>query len=197
VGFFEGLLGGFQTRKGEVEKRNFDLGQQQSEKEAAIFQHLSQSDDPQIRTLALTGLLDSANPRRKSKGLKGWIGETEASPYLAQMSSLINTPVTEHGSYQLPGEAQGINGPIQGLPNVTPTIQHPPAGGASAAMPATSMVDANVQAGPPPAPMSYTQPPPTPFTTSRMRNVFLTGADKVKADKVAAAQGDIAGKSSH
>jgi hypothetical protein len=206
MGLFEGLLGGFQARKSEVEQRNFELGQQQSQKEAAIFSHLMTSDDPQVRTLALTGLLDSANPRRKSKGLKGWIGETESSPYLQQMSALINTPVEEPNpavgavppgaalpSATLPSRqsAAGV-----GMPSVQPAITEAPESGPagpSAGMPTTSPVQPGVT-GAPPTPVSYTQQQATPFTTSRMRNVFLTGADKVKADKVAAAQGDIEGE---
>jgi len=178
VGVFEGLLGGFTGRKSEVEAQNRAEAERAANREAAIFSSLMNADDPEVRSLALAGLLDSAKPRTKKSGLRGWIGEMESSPYMPQIQSLINTPVTEHKQIQLPGEATrpGLPGPIPGMDVVKPTIVTPPAGGApaSAGMSPTPMIDSKTQSAGPPPPQSYTQPPPIPYTVQKPRQVFLS-----------------------
>jgi len=189
MGLFEGLLGGFNERRGEVETRNRDEAERAANREAAIFSSLMQADDPEVRSLALAGLLDSAKPRKKKGGLRGWIGEMESSPYMPQIQSLINTPVTEHKQIQLPGEATrpGLPGPIPGMDVVKPTIVTPPAGGApaSAGMSPTPMIDSKTQSAGPPPPQSYTQPPPIPYTVQKPRQVFLSPEDKMMQTELA------------
>lgn len=191
--YLSGLLGGFLDRKAEVEQRNFALGQQASQKEASVFSTLMGSDDPEVRALAVTGLLDTANPRRKAKGLRGWIGETEASPYLEQMRTLINTPVTRTTATPLPGEAQGLPGPLEGVPLVKPTLMQTP-GAKPGAMPATSLVE-QTQAPQPQPPQTYQQSgPPILTSVTGPRQLFLTGADKIQADALAKELGELQGQ---
>lgn len=187
------LAGGFLDRKDHYEKIQRDQAADAQRREGLIFQHLLGSDDPEIQSLALTGLLDTANPRRKSAGFRGWIGETDASPYLQQVQQLIATPVVEQrrtlpsrqavgaSSLATPPPPQGAamsqsspvqpGGPTQEPPQMnTPPPQVPQLGG-----------------------MQMQQSPPQPYAVERARRVFLTGADKIKADSIAREQGEIEG----
>lgn len=208
MGVFEGLLGGFQARKSEIEAQNYERAQAATQRESQIFESLLGSDDPEIRTLALTGLLDTANPKKRKGGLKGWMGELEQSPYMESMRALINTPV-QTPNPAVGGLPPGATPPASGMtlpsrqsaqgvaaPNVQPSIQETPEQ-APAAMAAGSPVapagSPSAGTGAPPTPTSYTQAPPMPYSLARMRNVFLTGADKVRADTAAKEQGEIEG----
>jgi hypothetical protein len=191
VGVFEGLLGGFLGRKGEIEQQNLAEAQRASQREQAIFGALVNADDPEVRALAISGLLDSAQPRKKKGGLRGWLGEMESSPYLPQIQSLIHTPVTEQGTFQLPGEAEGLAGPPPGLSTVKPTIVQTPNPSAPAAQPTTSLVEQSVQ--PPPAPQTYVQPPPTPYSVSHPRQVFMGPLERFQQEAVAKAGADVEG----
>lgn len=193
MGAWEGLLGGFMDRKYAVEKQNYEQAIAAGEREQKIFSTLINSDDPEIAQMAMAGLLDSANPKKKKGGLRGWIGEVESSPYLSRIQALLQTPVTEKGSIQLPGEAEGMNGPIPGMPNVTPTITQP-AGNQPAGMAPTSMVDAKTQASAPPQPMTYTQPPPIPTTTQRPRQAFMSPYDRAMQAEEAQNRGGVRGR---
>ncbi len=190
---YQDLLSGFSQRKAEVEQENYQHSVEAGQTEQKLFSTLLGSDDPEIQRLAMTGLLDSANPKQRKKGLRGWLGELEQSPHLPAMRALINTPVTEQKSYQLPGEATGMAGPIEGLPNVTPTIQQTPAATGSAGMSATSLVDTPTRPAGPPPPLTYTQPPPTPYTVTRPRQVFMSPIEKYQQEAVAKAGADIEG----
>lgn len=194
------MLGGFQQRKGEIEARNIDEGRRAADQETKIFSTLLGSDDPEVQHLALTGLLDSANPRRKKGGLRGWVGETNASPYLSQVQALINTPkqVPNPAAGTLPPGADprgstlpsrqmsgGIAAPEM-QPQILETDQNP---AGSAAQPATSPVTG----GPPPTPTSYSQSPPVPNSISQPRQVFMDPIEKLRQQSVAKAGADVEG----
>jgi hypothetical protein len=188
---YQDLLSGFSERKAEVEKQNYDRSIAASEQEQKIFSTLLGSDDPQIQQLAMTGLLDSANPKKRKGGLRGWLGELEQSPHLAVMQALINTPVTEQRQINLPGEAKGLAGPPEGLQTVKPTIPQTP-GPNPAAMPATSLVDQKVDAGPP-TPQTYTQPPPIPYSVQHPRQVFLPPEERKFRDEMGQVSAEVEG----
>lgn len=192
---FSGLVSGFYDAKQQREAIARHEADQATAREQAIFQHLLSADDPETAHLALAGLLDSAQPRKKAGGLKGWIGETMASPYLAQIQTLLNTPVrTEEtvptGRSSLPS-TQMASG--MALPTVQPSITEP-AGDQPVAMPATSPTQAG---SPPPTPVRYTQAPPTPEMMKRIalrpREAFLPPMEKYKREQVAKNQADIEG----
>src|SRR5919201_3895453 len=88
------MLSGFNQRKGEIEAQNYAEAQRSREREQGVFQALINSPDPDIQSLAVAGLLHSAEPGRRKKGFAGWVGEMEGSPYLPQIQSLLNQPVT-------------------------------------------------------------------------------------------------------
>lgn len=174
MGVFEGLLGGFLDRKYAIEEENRRQGELASERERGIFSTLLNSEDPETQQIALAGLLDSANPRKKAGGLRGWIGETLESPHLARIRALSPTiseqqPVMTLPSRQMSGAQAG---PVQPtvLPGANPDYEiGDPA--------ATITQPSPVQPGaPPPVPTTYTQAPPSPSGMMRMvarpRNVF-------------------------
>lgn len=190
MGYFTGLLGGFNARKDQVREENFLRERESAAQESRIFETLMNADDPEIRSLAVAGLLDTANPRRKAKGIRGWIGETQASPYMERIRALMNTPVTETETTlpatRVPTAREPEPLPPSGRGNIPPApfdqlgpstpppapstympgvaqVTTPPAAAGSAAQPTASAVDPKVQAagGPPPlASTGIASPPP-------------------------------------
>lgn len=183
MGYLEGLLGGFMDRKYGVEAENRRSGELASERERAVFTHLLNADDPRTAQLALAGLLDSANPRRKAGGLRGWIGETMASPYLQQIQNL--SPTVQEEVEVPPPEPRIPTDPPHGV--VPASLEAPE----SAGMPPTSMVQPGA---PPPKPTSYFEPT-TPFTrmVTRPRQAFLSPIDKYTKEQIAKNRADIEG----
>lgn len=175
MGWMEGLLGGFLERKTGVEAENIRQAELASAREANLYQALLGSDNPEIVNMAVSGLLESAQPRKKKGGLRGWIGETEASPVFQRLQSYLQTPQqvpVEETRETLP--ARFGTGAAQ-APSVTPAVMEPPPAGAPAAMASGSPVSPSA---PPPTPWSYTQAPPQPYTlqtgmTSKLPMVFL------------------------
>ena len=174
-----------------MEAENRRQAELSSAREQSIFKTLLESPDPETQHLAIAGLLDSANPRRKSKGLKGWIGETQASPYLEQIRNLSPTVRTEE-------EVQGQTLPSTqmragaALPDVKPALTE------TAGEPDLGMApNAPVEPGaPPPTPVSYTQSPPTPATFTRIafrpRQVIMSPEQKAFTEAMGTAKAEAA-----
>lgn len=95
MGYIEGLLGGFTGRKREVETENLRLAEQANLREAKIYETLINSPDEETRSLAITGLLTSAQAPRRKGGLRGWLGEMEQNPALARIRDLVTIPVED------------------------------------------------------------------------------------------------------
>lgn len=213
MGYIEGLLGGFAGRKHEVEKENIRQADLAATREHGVYAALMNADDPEVRALALSGLLDSANPKPKKSGLKGWLGEREASPVHQQLLQLLKTPtlqqVTEPGPPTL-GSTQTA-GMMTGLPTgqspqmeqaETQAAPQPalttPQGQPNAGMSPNSPVQPG---GAPPTPVSLvqtsTQSPPTPTSITRMamrqRQPFLDPGAKLRQVAEEKEIGDITG----
>src|SRR5215831_7523889 len=92
MGWLEGWLSGFSDRHREYEKENLAQAQAALEREGAIYKVLLTSDNPAIRTAAVTGLLGQARPMRRKSGLAGWMGEMESDPLYPTLMKYINTP---------------------------------------------------------------------------------------------------------
>lgn len=144
--YLSGIVSGFQARKDELEQRRWAEEQQNNARESKIYEALIQSPDPEIQSLAFSGLLDSANPKRK-KGLQGWMGEMQKNPAMEGIRKLIQTPVTSTQQVQSgPPAAQGY-------------LPAPPSAAGSAALPTSSPTAGGA---PPPTPVSPNAglPPP-------------------------------------
>jgi len=193
MGYMEGLLGGFVGRKREVEQENIRQADLANQREGKIFEALLSSPDPEIQSLAAAGLLESANPKNRKKGFRGWLGEMEQSPTLGRVRQLIDQPV-QTGPGELPTLAH----------TEYPSIATPPPslGNAPAGMAAESLT----QPGAAPPPNMPTAPRPQPKAipatvgkppTFGPRKVFASPEDlslqKARGDARGEVEGDVAG----
>lgn len=91
MGWFDGLMSGFQHRHYALEAQQLRDAELRNEREARIFDRLLSSPDDEIKSLAAAGLISSAqNPKRKG-GFRGWLGEMETNPLVGQIQALIGT----------------------------------------------------------------------------------------------------------
>lgn len=181
-----GILSGFSGRKAEIEQQTLEESRASSAREQKVFEALVNSPDPEIQSLAVAGLLQSAEPRKRKGGLAGWMGELQGSPHLPKIQALLSQPVqTEE--------------PVLGLPSTQTSgyISEPP-GQTPLAQPETSPTEVGA---PPPRPVEtnlQTQSLAPPVvgmkTVSKPRQVFETPEQATLKTKKAAAQGDVEGQ---
>lgn len=117
MGYIEGLLGGFTTRRNDVFAENLRAEELAHERESAIYNTLLSSPDPEMRSLALTSLLDTAGGPKRAKGLRGFMSEVDRSSNLPAVRRLMQTPVTEQR--RVPSGQQ----PRQFIPTPPPSDQ--------------------------------------------------------------------------
>ena len=137
--YLSGLLEGFQAAREQRQLQSQEQDAQRRKQEGDLYQYLLQSQDPQIQSLALSGLFESARPGTKAKGLRGFMGEVEGGEIYPQIRSLMDQLVPEKA------------------PNSSP---NPPARPGSAALPGTSLVDPG---GMPEQALAAEPPPVSPF----------------------------------
>lgn len=89
MGFLDGFLGGVVDRRRQEELQNREDAQNAQVREDAVLQHLSTSDDPEIRALAVAGILDSTHPKRKQGGFGGWLGKVQSNPHMDRIRQLV------------------------------------------------------------------------------------------------------------
>jgi len=191
MGAFEGLLSGFAGRKAEVEAYNLDEAHRAQQREGKILDALINSPDPEIKSMAVAGLLHSAQPQKRKGGLRGWIGEMQESPYLEQIRGLVQTPRTV-----MEPTATGTT-----LPSVQTSgyLSTPPGQESSMAQPSTSPTEVGA---PPPSPVeTRLQSTPSAGITTytdrpvlRPREVFRTPEEQTRLTKTATAQGTVEGE---
>lgn len=160
--YFAGLAGGFSEAATEERQRRQAKAERDAQMEQSILGTLVQSDNPELQQIALTGLLMSAQPRAKAKGLGGWLGEVEASPALGSVRKWMARP----GAAALP-PASPVEPKAQ-APGRPVGLQFPSGETLGGPEPAS--------AGPMP---DATQGPP-PFT-----GIFMTEAQKAAARREA------------
>lgn len=209
MGWLEGLAQGFMARKGEVEQQNIRAGELAQQRETTVYNALLNSKDPTAQALAVSGLVESTQPKSRKSGLQGWLGEREQSPIFQQLLQYTNTPqTTTTTTPEVPasfstGAPQALpGGQVQSIPpspSIQPTVSQP---GASAAAPGTSAV----QGGPPPAPSGYAQTAgPSGLTLSRLEtpsytttqtrypDLGLSAAAQTEAQQYGSARGHLEG----
>lgn len=180
--FFADLASGFSGTVNAEVKRQQDLDAQRRETEGNIFRALLQSDDPELAALALTGLMESATPGKRKKGLRGFMGEMEGSPMLGQLRTLLNTPVPHE-------ELQWADRPA---PEATkpPTV----ASFGSMALPAGSPVESST----PPMTVGMATPLPTRRvgevkSVMGPRRMFMTSEEREAAQREGRITGTLRG----
>lgn len=170
MAFFGGLAAGY--TKALTEDRHLQAQQDEARanRENAALQHLTTSDDPEIASMALTGLLNQQ--RKPSKGLRGFFNETEGNPMLPTIRELM---------------AKGKQVPNAGAPTPdAPPQGEVPAGIAedSAALPAGSPVEPQgprmSAATAPPGPVQFHEGPSV-GTHTVPRQAFLSAGEKAGA----------------
>lgn len=123
--FFSGLAAAFGDRLTSDRAENAKLNEARSARENDILKSLVGSDDQEIASMAMTGLLDQATGRKR-KGLAGWLGEVEGNPMLPTIRQLMakgrQIPV-DHGEGSTPPDALRSN---EDLANPPPGPSAPP-----------------------------------------------------------------------
>lgn len=202
MGYIEGLLGGFVDRKREYEAEQMDMAAKRSDRESRIYQTLLSSPDPEIQSLAATGLLDSARGPMKKGGLAGWLGQMEESTILPQIQQLIRTPVL--GQEEVPGPStlpsKSLTGYLATPPPVTGSLAQSTGsqteGDTMAPLKADETVTPDVDRTPPSALIARDQPS-YPTTIRRPvlkpRQVFMSPEESMLHMTAAREEGEIEG----
>lgn len=184
MGWLEGMLGGFSGRKYDVEAQNIREAELTADRESRVFQALLGSSDPEVQAMATAGMLESAGPRKKKGGIRGWLGEMQTSPTFASLQELIKTPVQTS-----PGEAPTLPSRQiqQVVPGQAPTLE------GSMGTPAHSLTEPGA---PPPAKIAYQEMPgnvgkPPTFGPRRL---FPTTEETAAQTARGKAQGDVEGE---
>jgi hypothetical protein len=193
VGYMEGLLGGFTGRREEVEQTARDEMDRSRDRESRVFQALLASPDPEIQALAVTGMLESTQPKLKKRGFAGFLGQYEQSDTYNQLIKLAKTPVEQE--VQKPGlqSRQLQTQTMQQAPTIQQGTATPPPPTGSASMAPTAITGVGA---PPPQPLSWrqTQGPPTTEKVMRPRQLFQTPEQLAIAASRGKAQGDVEGE---
>jgi len=97
MSYWTGLVSGFQeSREGNI-TRQMELDKARRGEESKIFEYLLQSNDPEMRALALTGLLESARPGQRKGGLAGYLGDIQGGQMYPQVLARMNEQVPDEG----------------------------------------------------------------------------------------------------
>jgi hypothetical protein len=182
MGYLEGLLSGFTGRKRELELENIRAAELANQREARVFEALLNSPDTDIRSLAISGLLDSAQPTKRQSGLRGWMGQMEQSPWLPRIQQLMQTPVATEEPIHGPQEMTGY------LPQAPRTASLPDTNVVEPGMPPPTPVQPDIRAGAATGPVIGVE------RGMRPRQVFRTDAEQMLENRRAQAQGDIEGE---
>lgn len=181
-----GLLSGFAGRKAEIEQQNLVEAQASQQRESKVFEALINSPDPEISSMAVAGLLHSAQPGQRKSGLRGWLGEMQGSPFLPKIQALLNQPTQ-------------VEEPVSGLPSKQTSgyISEPPGQTGSLAQPDSSPTEVGA---PPPRQVetnlttqSVAAPNLGTRTVSRPRQVFRTPEQVAIGTARGKARGDVEG----
>lgn len=87
-----GFAEGFWSRIDSQRQEEARLELERSRREGEILQLLATHGKPDVQAMALQGLLDSANPKQRKKGLGGFLGQYQPSAAVGQLYSLLQTP---------------------------------------------------------------------------------------------------------
>jgi hypothetical protein len=155
------------------------LEAERNRRETAVFNTLLSSPDPEIQSLAATGMITGAMGPSRKGGLRGWIGDMTENPIMGQIRNLIATPTqtptaTPAGTLPMaPGSAGQVSTQTTraGQPGPAATEPDPTTEALRTALPPT--------VGQPPPTMG--QPPPA-TTTPGPRHIFAT-PEELKAQQ--------------
>lgn len=85
-GFTRGIAQGLQQTREENQRRS----ERENDREFRLLDALAKSDDPEIASMALAGMLDHQTGK-PAKGLRGFLGEMQGHPALPTIQQLIRS----------------------------------------------------------------------------------------------------------
>lgn len=184
--YWTGLIEGFQGRREGAYKENFEREVQNRQLSDRVFQHLLASRDPQLQSLALSGMM---NPITRKKGFQGWLGQVSSSnPIMEQIVARMNEEVPIESSAPTPSggpppppgaAAMSLNAPVE--PGSAPIGMGSPESELSAGMEAEAGPMGPPPMGPPPTPDMATpgMMGPPPESKWKRRGTMVPTAEEV------------------
>lgn len=193
--YWTSLIEGFQGRREGAYRENFERELANRQMSDRVFQHLLASRDPQLQSLALSGMM---NPISRKKGFRGFLGEVEANPFLDQIVARMNeeipaesTAPAAQGPPPPPGSAaMSTNQPVRlGSEAIAQAPTAAPGGTTPPGVEGGSEFPVGPPPGPPPTPDMATTgmmgPPPGPSAFKR-RGTMVPTAEEVAEAKMRA-----------
>lgn len=161
--FLSGLFEGFNNAREENAQQNLKADADSRAQEAKVYQYLLQSQDPEISGLALSGMMESARPGTRKKGLRGWLGEVQGGDIWPQIKARMNelVPEDQPPAAAPTGPAAPTTPGSAALPSTTPVKGGPtaaPAGPTGQPAPAVAPSGGGVAGGPSAAPSAPAPP---------------------------------------
>lgn len=107
-----GLVGGFNDESTKIRQANTQQAEQEAQRNSKVFDALANSDDPQIRAAAVTGLLTGNHP---ADAMGKWFGKVQQHPAYDQISQLVNEGhqpfmnPTDRKAAELDSEIKGVS----------------------------------------------------------------------------------------
>jgi hypothetical protein len=189
---FSGFVEGFQGHQEEEYKRNYEQDAARRQQETELYKYLLQSQDPEMRTLAMSGMFENAAGGKRKKGLRGAMGEIQGGQFYPlvkqRMDEMIPAesepaaPPTSPTPSSAPGSAaMSTNQAV--TPGASPIQLPPPMGG-----PTGGMGPANSEMGGGGAPLGPTgspsggmalPPPPPPESKWKRRGTGVPTAEEI------------------
>ena len=163
--YWGGLVEGFQGRREKAYQENYERELQNRQMADKVFDYLLKSRDPQMQQLALSGMM---NPLSRKKGFRGFLGEVESNPFLAQVVSRMNEEIPEEQPVGAPPASPGsaamsTNVPVQAGSEPIPRYEEAPGplgGGGMEAVPPGPPPLGPEMGGPMAGPPGMPGPPP-------------------------------------
>jgi len=141
-GLAEGLWGFVDKERAQAQERENKAAKQ----EADLYALLAEHGTEEFQAMGLSGMAEMANPKRKAKGMRGFLGEMEASQTLPKIRELMSQSTQRQVDVPgLPSKALNPALMMQGAPPA-------PTGG-------QGRMEAALAGQPPPAPAEAAAPP--------------------------------------
>lgn len=129
--FFTGMASALAENVKQARQTEWERSEKQKDRENAVLQHLTTSEDPEIAAMGVHGLLSQA-AGRPLKGVRGMLGEMAGNPALPKIQAMIAA------GRQVPGQpgsaAQSTGSPTTGQP-LSPLASSPTTGVGTLASP--------------------------------------------------------------
>ena len=103
--YLAGVFKGFQERRDKERERNLRIDEGRRQTEGKLFEYLLNSDDPEMKALALTGLFESASPKA-DKGLQGYLGKLQSGKIYPAVRARMDELIPDTGTGGGPGPPQ-------------------------------------------------------------------------------------------